>query len=133
MTRLAPALVVLLVGVGFCYLVLPGLVEDQLAKRLQEGLGLATEPDVEVSSDFPPELLLGRIDGVRVSADEATLQGIALTGAHADLTGVEVSAPSLLRGDLAIEARRCSLTAEVPAVTIDQDQECLAYLGLSVG
>lgn len=130
MRGLAPVLVVLLVGVGLCYLVLPGLVEDQLATRLQEGLGLATEPDIEVSSDFPPEMLLGRIDRVQVSADEATLQGVTLGGVRADLTGVTVSVPGLLQGEPAIEAQTCSLTAEAPAVSIDEDQDCLYYLGL---
>jgi hypothetical protein len=133
MRRLAPTLVVLLVGLGLCYLVLPGLVEDQLAMRLQERLGLATEPDVEVTSNFPPELLLGRIDRVRVSADEATLQGISLGGARADLTDVEVSLPDLLQGQMAVEAQDCSLSAATPAVSVEDDAECLSYLGLSGG
>jgi hypothetical protein len=133
MRRLTPTLVVLLVGLGFCYLVLPGLVEEQLAMRLQERLGLATEPDVEVSSSFPPELLLGRIDRVRVSADEATLQGISLGGARADLTNVEVSLPDLLQGQTTVEAQGCSLSAATPALSVDDDAECLSYLGLSGG
>lgn len=126
-------LLVLLVGAGFCYLVLPGLIEDQIARRLQEQLGLATEPDVAVSSNFPPELLLGRIDRVRVSADEATLQGVSLGGARADLTGVEVSLPDLVQGQVTVQARDCSLSAASPAVSVEDDAECLTYLGLSGG
>jgi hypothetical protein len=66
---LAAVLGVPLVLAGFfCYLVLPGVIEGQLAQRLQERFGLPTKPDVEVSSSFPPELLLGRIDQVRMDA-----------------------------------------------------------------
>jgi hypothetical protein len=69
MRGLAKALVALLVLAGlFSYLALPAAIEDQLAQRLQEGFGLPAEPDVEVSSSFPPELLLGRIDQVRMDA-----------------------------------------------------------------
>lgn len=133
MRRLARALVLLLVLAALVYLVLPPLVEDQLAKRLQEQLGLPTEPDVEISSNFPPELLLGRIDHVRVNADEATLQGISLGGARADLTGVEISVPDLLQGQTSVEAQDCSLSAAAPAVSVEDDAECLYYLGLGGG
>ncbi|MDQ3376561.1 MAG: DUF2993 domain-containing protein, partial [Actinomycetota bacterium] len=69
-------LVIPLVLVGlFSYLVLPGLVEDQIAQRLQESTGALTRPEVEVSSSFPPEMLLGRIDRVQVSMDQMSLQG----------------------------------------------------------
>jgi hypothetical protein len=109
------------------------VIEDQLAQRLQEGFGLPTKPDVEVSSSFPPELLLGSIDRIRVRAGQLSLQGFALGNARADLRGVNVSVPSLLRGDLRIETQICSLSAKVPAVSIDQGQECLTYLGLNRG
>jgi hypothetical protein len=60
----ATKLVVLLaLGGLFCYLVLPGVIENQLARRLQEALGVPTKPDVEVSSSFPPELLLRNLLG----------------------------------------------------------------------
>ena len=131
---LATALVALLVLAGlFSYLALPAVIEDQLAQRLQEAFGLPTKPDVEVSSSFPPELLLGRIDRIQVRADQISLQGFALGNARADLRGVNVSVPSLLRGNLSIETQTCSLSAEVPPVLIDQGPECLTYLGLNGG
>ncbi len=118
----------------FSYLVLPAVIEDQLAQRLQEGLGLPAEPDVEVSSSFPPELLLGRVDRIEVGADRVNLRGLALGGARAELRGVNVSLAGLLRGDPRIEAQGCPLRAEVPAVSIDREgQECLAYAGLNGG
>jgi len=124
-------LVVLLVLVGlFSYLVLPGLAEDQIARRLQESIGAPTKPEVEISSSFPPEMLLGHIDRVQVSADQMSLQGVAFYDARADLRGVSVSVPSLLEGSPSIETRSCSLGATAPAVQIDQNEACLGYLGL---
>ena len=134
MRALATILVALLVLAGlFSYLVLPAVIEDQLAQRLQEGFGLPTKPDVEVSSSFPPEMLLGRVDRIEVRAEQVSLQGFALGNARADLRGVNVSVPRLLRGDLRLETRSCSLSAEVPVVSINQGQECLTYLGLNGG
>ena len=114
----------------FFYLALPALVEDQISRRLQDSLGTPTRPEVDVSSSFPPEMLLGRIDRVRVSADQMSLQGVAFYDARADLRGVEVSVPSLLEGSPGIEARSCTLRASAPVVRIDQTQACLGYLGL---
>jgi hypothetical protein len=124
-------LVIPLVLVGLLsYLVLPSLVEDQIARRLQESIGAPTQPEVEVSSSFPPEMLLGRIDRVQVISDQMNLQGVAFYDARADLRGVDVSLPSLLEGSLRMETRSCSLGAAAPAVQIDQNQACLGYLGL---
>ncbi len=124
-------LVIPLVLVGLLsYVVLPSLVEDQISRRLQESIGAPTRPEVEVSSSFPPEMLLGRIDRVRVRSDEMNLQGVAFYDARADLRGVSVSLPSLLGGSPRVETRRCFLGAATPAVQIDQNQACLGYLGL---
>ncbi len=131
MRGLATTLVALLVLGGlFCYLVLPGVIETQLAQRLQEALGAPTKPNVEVSSSFPPELLLGRIDRIQVRMDQISVQGAALYNVRADLRGVNVSVPSLLARDPRIETQRCSLRVEVPPASIDHNQECLSYLGL---
>lgn len=128
---LVTTLLALLVLVGLSsYLVLPGVLEDQLARRLQGALGAATQPEVEVSSDFPPEMLLGRIDRVRVSTERMILQGVAFYEARADLRGVDVSVASLIEGSPRIEVQSCALRAESPAVYIDQDNACLGYLGL---
>ncbi|MDQ3911433.1 MAG: DUF2993 domain-containing protein [Actinomycetota bacterium] len=131
MKGFARKLVVLVVLVGaFSYLVLPGLVENQLAQRLQGILGAPTEPVVEVSSSFPPELLLGRIDRIQVTMDQISLQGVPLYNARVDLRGVNVSVPSLLEGNPTIKTEGCSLSAEAPALLINQNQICLSYLGL---
>jgi hypothetical protein len=128
---LARKLVVLLVLGGlFSYLVLPVVIEYLIAGRLQEALGTPTKPDVEVSSNFPPELLLGRIDRIQVTMDQMSVQGYALYNAQADLGGVKVSVPSLLEGYPRIETQSCSLSAGEPVVPIVQGQACLSYLGL---
>jgi len=124
-------LLVVLVLIGLLlYLVLPLAVESLLAWRLQTAFGTPTKPDVEISSNFPPELLLGRIDRIQVKMDQATLQGAALSNARADLRGVKVSVPSLLEGNPTIETQSCSLSVEAPPIFIDQNQACLNYLGL---
>lgn len=121
---------VLVLGGLFSYLILPALLENQIAQRLQVAFGAPTKPLVEVSSDFPPELLLGRIDRVQVGIDQGSLQGIALYNAQADLTGVEVSVPSLFEGNPIIVTQSCSLSVEAPAILINENQACLSYLGL---
>ena len=132
MRGLATKLVLLAVLVGlFSYLVLPGLVEDQIARRLQESVGTPTEPEVRVSSNFPPEMLLGRIDRIRLDAERMSLQGLTFYDARADLRGVRVSVPSLFEGSPSIETRSCSLGASAPPVQIDDNQACLAYMGLA--
>ena len=122
--------VLLILGGLFCYLLLPGLIENQLANKLQVAFGASTKPDVEVSSNFPPELLLGRIDRIQVSVTQGSLQGVALYNTKMDLKGVNILVPSLLQASPIIETRSCSLSVEVPAVLIDQNQVCLNYLGL---
>jgi hypothetical protein len=121
---------VLVVIVLLLFLVLPLAIESLLAWRLQSAFGTPTRPDVEISSNFPPELLLGHIDRVQVRMDQASLQGAPLYNAQADLKGVKVSVPSLLAGNPSIETESCSLKAEAPAIFIDENQACLGYLGL---
>ncbi len=131
MRGLATKLVVLLaLGGLLSYLVLPGVLENQVAQRLQGVLGAPTEPVVEISSNFPPEMLLGRIDRIEVTMDQISMQGVPLYNARVDLRGVNVSVPSLLEGNPTIETQGCSLSAEAPAVLINQTQVCLGYLGL---
>jgi hypothetical protein len=134
MRRLTRNLIVLLVLVGaFSYLLLPGLVEGQIANRLQTSFGTPTKPDVQVSSGFPPMMLLGRIDEVRVKMDQANLQGAILYNTTADLEGVEISLPQLAQGDLDVSTTSCSLSVASPPISITENQACLGYLGLASG
>jgi LmeA-like phospholipid-binding len=126
-------LVVLVLVVLLLYLVLPLVIESLIAGRLQTAFGTPTKPDVQISSNFPPELLLGRIDRIQVKMDQANLQGVAVNNAQADLKGVKVSVPSLLEGNPTIETQSCSLRAGTPPIFITENQACLGYLGLGVG
>jgi len=125
--------VLVVLGVLLLYLVLPLVLESLIAWRLQTAFGTPTRPNVEVSSNFPPELLLGRIDRIQVRMEQATLQGAVLYNAEADLKGVNVSVPSLIGGNPTIETQSCSLSAEAPAFLINQNEACLSYLGLGAG
>ena len=91
--------VLLALGVLVLYLVLPLVIESLIAWRLQTSFGTPTKPDVEVSSNFPPMMLLGRIDRVQVT--------MAQPNASVDLEGVRVSVPSLIAGNPSIEAENC--------------------------
>jgi hypothetical protein len=103
-------LVVLLVlGVLLLYLVLPLVIESLIAGSLQTEFDTSTKPDVEVSSKFPPMMLVGRIDSVQVTMDQLSLQGRRYNNARADLEGVSVSVPSLIAGNLEYETEGCSL------------------------
>ena len=135
MRRLTRNLIVLLIlVVVFSYLILPALIEGQIANRLQTAFGTPTKPDVEVSSNFPPLMLLGRIDEVKVTMDQANLQGAILYNTTADLQDVEISLPQLVQGNLDVTTTSCSLNVESPPITITDNQACLGYLGLgSVG
>jgi hypothetical protein len=126
-------IVLLILVLLFSYLILPGLVEGQIANRLQTSFGTPTKPDVEVSSGFPPLMLLGRIDEVRVTMDQANLQGAILYNTKADLEGVEISLPQLAQGDLDVSTTSCSLSVESPPISITENQACLGYLGLASG
>jgi hypothetical protein len=99
-------LVVLLVlGVLFLYLVLPPVMESLIAWRLPTELRTSTK--VEVRSDFPPMMLLGRIDQVQVSSDQIG----AYYDARVKLSDVSVSVPSLIVGNLEYETERCFVKA----------------------
>ena len=126
-------LVLSVLGVLVLYLVLPVVLESLIAGRLQTAFGTPTKPDVEVSSNFPPMMLLGSIDRIQVTMDRASLQGATLYNARADLKGVSVSVPSLIDGNLAIETESCTLSVDSPPLFIDESQACLSYLGFGAG
>lgn len=117
----AVAVLLLLAGI-FVYALLPGVVESRISANLQGRYGLEEEPAVEVSSSFPPELLLGRIDLVEVRIDRMTRGGVALRDVQVDLEDVDVSVRSLLEGNVEREIGYAALRAEVP------EEEINAYL-----
>ena len=115
----ATVLILLMIGLS-SYLALPGLIERWVAANLRQEYGLAREPEVEVSSNFPPEMLLGRVDRIEVHMDQAVQKGILLRDVRMDLGGVHVSLPSLLLGDPEVESRTAFLRTEVPEASINE-------------
>ena len=111
--------ILLLMVVLFFYLVLPALIESRLAASLQERYELEEKPEVEVSSEFPPKLLLGRIDRIGVHIDQLTHGSILLRNLSIDLRDVDVSVRSLLRRDPDFTPRTVSLRAEVPEESLN--------------
>ncbi|MDP8926691.1 MAG: DUF2993 domain-containing protein, partial [Actinomycetota bacterium] len=98
---------------------LPVLIEARLATNLQERYGLEEKPEVEVSSGFPLELLLGRIDHIEVHIDHLRREGILLREVRIVLEEVNLSVLSLLQEDLEREIQAASLVAEVPEESIN--------------
>ena len=76
-------------------------------------------------------MLLGRIDEVTVTMDQANLQSAILYDTTADLQGVEISLPQLAQGNLDVTTTSCSLNVEPPPISITETQACLGYLGLA--
>ena len=113
--RRSKLVVLLVLGVLVLYLVLPLVIESLIAGGVQTALDTSTKPDVEVSSNFPPMMLLGSIGRVRVSSEQINLPegGDVAYDASADLHGVSVSVPSLIVGEPSIEAESCFLKARV--------------------
>ena len=104
----------------FTYLALPTLIELRLATNLRDEYGLQERPEVEVSSSFPPELWLGRMDRVEVWMDQLRREGILLQNILMDLENVNVSVGSLLQGDLEREIQAATLVAEVSEDSINE-------------
>ena len=121
LVTLAISALVLLVLAGlFVYLLLPGIIESRLAASLRESYGLEEEPTVEVSSNFPPKLLLGRMDRIEVRMDSFVQEGIRLRDVRVDLRDVDASVRGLLSGgNLERETRAVSLVATVPEGSIN--------------
>ena len=83
------ALVLLTVAGFFVYALLPGIIESRLAASVQERYRLEKEPTVEVSSRFPPELRLGRMDRIEVRMDRFVQEGIRLRDVRVELRDVD--------------------------------------------
>lgn len=116
----AAAGAVLLAVALFSYLALPGLIEGRVAEDLRKRYGLPSRPEVEVSSDFPPKLLLGRADRIEVRMDRLGRGGVRLRDVRVDLRDVNVSVLGLLSGNLEREIRKASLRAEAPEKAINE-------------
>jgi hypothetical protein len=74
------------------YFVLPTVLENLVAREVQDRLGLAERPGVELDSDPQWEMLLGEFSGGKVSVGESDLGGVRAEDVSMDLDpfGVDV-------------------------------------------
>jgi LmeA-like phospholipid-binding len=67
------------------YTFLPPLLENLVARNLQNRLGLSERPEVDLTSDPPPNVLLGRFEEGRVTITNPELGGVRPDEATVDL------------------------------------------------
>ena len=121
-SRGSKLVVLLALGVLVLYLVPPLVIESLIAWRLQTSFGTPTKPDVEVSSNFPPMMLLGRIDRVQVKMAQPNEPNEP--NASVALEGVRIYMPSLIGGNPSIEAENC-LTHNIDYKDVTDQIQCL--------
>ena len=67
------------------YFVLPPVLENLVARNVQDRLGLAERPGVDLDSDPQWEILLGEFSGGRISVGGTDLGGVRAEGVAMDL------------------------------------------------
>ena len=82
LTLVALAVLVLLV---VPYFVLPPVLENVVARNVQDRLGLSERPAVEIDSDPQWEMLLGELSSGRISIGETDLGGVRAGDVSMDL------------------------------------------------
>lgn len=107
------------------YTFLPSLVGNMIANDVQENLGLAETPEVELENDAPLDILVGEFSGGEVSMQNAVFGGIRTDSVVFDLDPFDVDVRSSvisrtlqsedLRGDLRIEVSEAEVSRLVQA------------------
>jgi len=104
---------VLAVGAVVADGVARGQAEDQAATIIQQQLGLAAPPDVEIAGfPFLPQLMARSLDDVRATAPDVTFDGVQATDVAVTATGVGLDAP--------YPAGTVRLEATVPTASVQQ-------------
>lgn len=96
---LAVLVVVLLLGVVLlvgAYVLLPSFLENLVAEDLQDELGLAEKPEVNLEGD-PLGMLAGRFEGGRVTFKDLNLDGVRPDSVTVDLDPFDLDVPGSLR------------------------------------
>ncbi len=99
---IALALLAVLVLLIVPYFVLPPVLENQVARNVQDRLGLAERPGVELDSDPQWEMLLGEFSSGRVSVGETDLGGVRADGVSMDLDPFSVDVGESVRSRTAV-------------------------------
>ncbi len=90
------------------YFVLPPVLENLVARNVQDRLGLAERPGVELESDPQWEMLLGEFSGGKVSVGETDLGGVRAEGVSMDLDPFSVDVAESVRNRTAVAERPVS-------------------------
>lgn len=135
-SAVAVAAALLLVG-PFTFL--PSLVGNHVARNIQEELGLAEAPTVELENDEPLEMLVGQFSGGEIEMRDAEFGGVRTDAVVVDLDPFDVSVRESirnraleaddLRGDLRVEVSE----AEVSRLARSQAPVPIDGLDLSDG
>ena len=92
---------VLVIG---AYTFLPPLLEGYVARNLQDRLGLAEAPEVDLTSDPPPRLLLGEFSDGRVVLPSVSADGVRPDEVAIDLEPFDIDVPGSVGGGLRTES-----------------------------
>ena len=84
------------------YFVLPPVLENLVARNVQDRLGLAERPGVELESDPQWEMLLGEFSGARISAGETDLGGVRAEDVSMDLDPFNVAVGESVQSQTAV-------------------------------
>jgi hypothetical protein len=79
------------------YLILPPVFEGVVARNVQDRLGLAERPSVDLESDPQWEMLMGEFSGGRVSVAEADLGGVRAENVSMNLDPFDVDVGQSVR------------------------------------
>ena len=90
------------------YFVLPPVLENLVARNVQDRLGLAERPGVELESDPQWEMLLGEFSGGKVSVGETDLGGVRAEGVSMDLDPFSVDVAESVQSRTAVVRRPVS-------------------------
>lgn len=84
------------------YFVLPPVLENLVARDVQDRLGLAERPEVELESDPRWEMLLGEFSNGTVSVGGSDLGGVRAEDVSMDLDPFGVDVPESVRSQTAV-------------------------------
>lgn len=95
------------------YFVLPPVLENLVARNVQDRLGLAGRPGVELESDPQWEMLLGEFSGGRISVGETDLGGVRAGDVSMDLDPFSVDVGESVQSRTAVAEEPISGRARI--------------------
>lgn len=121
------------------YTFLPPLLENLVARNLQNRLGLSERPEVDLRSDPPPNMLLGRFEEGKVTITNPELGGVRPDMATVDLQPFDLDmlgslASGRIRGEGPLSgALRVELSEEEVARLASSSAPSVRVTGVELG